>query len=166
MSRPSIGEKIAIARDMHAKWGSALRADAALSGMLAELAAQAEASAGMCVSSGVAETCGRCDRVEGGSCCGAGIENRYTPEMLLINLLLGATLPVARRAPGSCYFLGAGGCVLPARDVLCINYLCARLQREIAREKLFRLQEANGREMDALFVLHDSVRKYLRRKSS
>jgi hypothetical protein len=49
-----------------------------------------------------------------------------------------------------------------ARDILCVNYLCARLQKIIPREKLFQLQEANGSEMELLFILHDRIRNFIR----
>ncbi|MCE5333807.1 MAG: hypothetical protein LLG06_04385 [Desulfobacteraceae bacterium] len=165
MGNLRIGHKIALAREYYAKWGDDLKAESGVSAMVRELAAKAADSAGMCVESGVADACGRCDRNEGGSCCGAGIENRYTPEMLLINLLMGAVLPDSRDSEKSCYFLSGRGCVLSAREVLCINYLCARLQREIPGEKLILLQETNGKEMDILFALHDRIKQFVRRKT-
>lgn len=154
-----IEDKIRTARTLYDQWSGRLRADPAIRGRLKELAELSRASGRMSVEAGVSEACRRCDEQEGGSCCGAGIENRYTPEMLLINLLLGASLPASRFSDKSCWFLGEGGCVLAARDILCINYLCTRLRKEIPREDLLRLQEANGREMEVLFVLHDGIKR-------
>lgn len=154
-----IEEKIRIAQAMYRDRGEELKNAPAVSGRLEELAECAKESGRMSVASGVSEACRRCDEMEGGSCCGAGIENRYTPEMLLINLLLGVDLPDSRHSEKSCWFLGERGCLLAARDVLCINYLCTRLQREIPMENLIRLQETNGREMEVLFALHDRLKR-------
>ena len=162
MKTMTINEKITIAKELHGRWGEALRADPGICAQLRELSGRVEASSSLCLLSGVARACRLCDREEGGSCCGAGIEDRYTSELLLINLMLGVTLPESRNSANSCHFWGERGCVLPARDILCINYLCLRLQQTIAREKLFQLQEANGLEMELLFTLHDRIRNFIR----
>ena len=137
--------------------------DPLISSRLRELSAKTEASRTASLESGVADACRRCDESEGGSCCGAGIEDRYTPELLLINLMLGAELPESRHTKKSCYFLQSRGCILPVRDILCINYLCSRLQREIPRGNLLGLQEATGREMEAIFVLHNTIRNRIKK---
>jgi hypothetical protein len=165
MKPAQIDEKITLAGQLLRRWGGALRADSLISARLKELAAKIEASAGASVGSGVALECGRCEKEDGGSCCGAGIEDRYTPELLVINLLLGVTLPEPPNLPESCYFLGEGGCILRARDIICVNYLCLRLQKTISPEKLARLQEANGSELEVLFLLHDRIRNFIRQRS-
>jgi hypothetical protein len=161
-----INEKITIAKDLYSRWGAALRTDSGISAQLKELSARVEASSNFCLLSGVARACRLCDLEEGGSCCGAGIEDRYSPELLLINLLLGVTLPESRNSAKSCHFGGESGCVLAARDILCVNYLCARLQKTIPQEKLFQLQEANGSEMELLFLLHNRIRNFIRQKGT
>jgi hypothetical protein len=162
MKPTPINEKITIAKDLHGRWGEALRTDPGISAQLKELSVRVEASSSLCLLSGVARACRLCDREEGGSCCGAGIEDRYTPELLLINLMFGVTLPESRNSAKSCHFWGERGCVLSARDILCVNYLCSKLQKTIAPEKLLELQEANGLEMELLFILHDRIRKFIR----
>jgi hypothetical protein len=151
---------------MYRRWSDALRADSGISAQLRGLAVKVEASAGAGRRSGVAQICSRCDLEEGGSCCGAGIEDRYTRELLLINLLLGVTLPESRHSPGSCRFLYERGCVLVARDIICVNYLCDRLQKTICPERLFELQEVNGAEMELLFLLHNRIRNFIRQKNT
>ncbi len=161
-----INEKIAIAKNLYCRWGEVLRTDSAISAQLKELSARVEASSKFCILSGVARACGSCDLEEGGSCCGAGFEDRYSPELLLINLLLGVTLPELRNSANSCHFAGEGGCVLPVREILCVNYLCARLQKIIPPQKLFQLQEATGSEMELLFLLHNRITNFIRPKST
>ena len=158
-----INEKIKIARGLHTVWAEALRADPAISRDMEGLCALAEESGRVCARAGISEVCRRCDEDEGGSCCGAGIEDRYTPELLLMNLLLGVEIPGVRHSGKSCHFLGARGCILAARDIICINYLCARVRDEIPEGSLVLLQEVTGREMEALFILHDAIRKKIRR---
>jgi hypothetical protein len=160
------GHKIKTARDLYSKWGEALRSDPSISRQLRELAAKTEASSLASLKSGVAKTCRQCDEDEGGSCCGAGIEDRYTPEMLLLNLIMGVELPESRYSENSCFFLGSCGCILAARELLCINYLCSRLQSEIPLENLIFLQETTGREMDAVFILHDTTRNFIKKKTA
>ena len=155
-------EKIQIARDMHAKLAGDLLTDPALMLGLETLLRESALSRAVSVDCGISEICRRCDEEEGGSCCGAGIENRYTPELLLLNLLLGVDVPETRQFEKSCQFLGERGCLLAARDIICINYLCARLRNAISENSLNLLQEINGREMTAVFVLHDMVRKRCR----
>ncbi len=169
-----IGEKIEIARDFCARWGQALRGDPAVARGLEELRGLSQSSRAVSLRCGIVELCRRCDEEEGGSCCGAGIENRYTPEMLLINMLMGVgrqlwDSPAANGMSGtsktgrSCRFLGKRGCLLAARDIICINYLCARVREEIPGGDLMALQQTTGREMEAIFVLHGLVKDRLRR---
>ena len=166
MKKLTIREKITIAKDLYGRWGDALRTDSGISDQLRELSARVEASGKFCLSSGVAQACRLCEREDGGSCCGAGIEDRYTPELLLINLMLGVTLPESGYSAKSCHFLGKRGCILAARDIICVNYLCTRLQKTIPPEKLSRLQEANGSEMELLFQLHNRIKNFIRQKSA
>ncbi|MDR3556335.1 MAG: hypothetical protein P4L55_16395 [Syntrophobacteraceae bacterium] len=159
-----ISEKIAIAKRLHAALGDELKMDPQVSVRLEELSVRVKDSSELCLSSGLGEACRICEQDEGGSCCGEGIENRYSPELLLINLLLGVTLPESRKCSRSCYFLGEVGCTLQVREILCINYLCGKLQKTFPPEILRRLQEVNGAEMDLIFGLHDRVKTFVRQK--
>lgn len=166
MKPARIDEKIAAARRLYDRWGGELSADAAIAARLGELSQRVDASRECSLRSGVSRACGLCDREDGGSCCGAGIEEIYGPELLLINLLLGAALPEGKSSAGSCYFLGERGCVLAAREVLCVNYLCAKLKKIIAPEKLLQLQKVNGAEMELLFLLHNRIKNFIRRRGA
>lgn len=113
----------------------------------------------------VVQACKWCEEQEGGSCCGAGIENRYDVLQLLINLLLDISLPDRRRSPDSCYFLLADGCGLKARHVLCVNYLCKKLEESLCKGELNMLQATVGEELDTGFALHEAVRKEVGREA-
>lgn len=163
-SGPSgIRERIASARSLLPEGRDALRQNAALGGLLEALREKAEASRAALIRYGVAEECRRCEEEEGGSCCGAGIEDKYSVEILLINLLLGSNLPEERRFEKSCHFLGETGCALLVRDTLCVNYLCRTLQNKLTHDDLISLQTIAGEEMDAAFRLHEKIRNSLRR---
>jgi len=62
----------------------------------------------------------------------------------------------------SCYLLGENGCLLRAREVICVNYLCGRLHRNIEKEKLIHLQRIAGNELNSLFMLEEYIKKRLR----
>ena len=111
------------------------------------------------VRAGVAGECQYCEEKEGGSCCGVGLENRYSGRMLLINLLLGVNLPRRRYHDASCYFLGEKGCVLLARDVICVNYLCGKINDRIGPDRLSPLREKEGVELELLFLLNERIKK-------
>jgi hypothetical protein len=102
---------------------------------------------------------------EGGSCCGAGLENRYGAGLLLINLLLQTTLPQARYDENSCYFLGEKGCLLKARHAICVNYICSKISHELDPVLLGLLREKEGVELEAVFRLNEKIKTLLRKMS-
>lgn len=158
----TIREKIATAKGLYLRWGEQLKNDPAISTRLAELSQRVEASSALILRAGVVEQCRICEEDEGGSCCGQGIENRYSPELLLINLLFGLKLPEAAKSSESCFFLGDQGCVLKAREILCINYMCFKIKKTVAPEMLLEIQETNGAEMDLIFALHEHIKGFIR----
>ena len=111
---------------------------------------------------GITEECEECDKNGGGSCCGAGIEDKYSGTLLLINLLLGCKLPEKRIDPKSCFFLGKAGCVLLSRHTICINYICKNITNRINQEKITKLREKEGIELEFLFQLNEEIKKILR----
>lgn len=162
-SSSSIDDKLAAARELYAVWGERLmRDDAIASGLSALETAIAECRQAM-IRFGIVEACRECEEEQGGSCCGAGIENRYRPVLLLVNLLLGCSLSPVRKSLNSCHFLGETGCALKVRHILCLNYLCHKIQGRLALEDLIALQTIMGREMDAVFAVHEQVKKFVSR---
>lgn len=157
--RLSIQEKIEAARTLYEARGEELRADSRTASLLERLESEVARSASLMQRVGVAGMCRRCEEQDGGSCCGAGIENRYGPHLLLINMLLGARLPDRRDLEDSCHFLGAEGCKLRVRHTLCVNYLCERIRRGLAEGDLAALQEAVGAELETGFILHERIKR-------
>jgi len=111
---------------------------------------------------GLENACRACEEREGGSCCGAGMENRYSGVLILINLLLEQKLPAKRHDPKSCFFLKESGCSLLARHVICVNYLCKKITERIDPEKISRLRDKEGTELEILFLLNERVKAILK----
>jgi len=115
---------------------------------------------------GVFHICARCDTEEGGSCCGNGIELRYDVVLLLLNLLLDAELREDRLMHESCHFLGERGCTLPARQVLCVNYLCRQITQTLPTPDIIHVQEVCGKELDVQHRVYEYLASRLRRTES
>jgi len=155
----AIEEKIEQARALHDAWAAILRRDDRILALLVRLEWNIRATRQAMRALRVVEACRRCEELEGGSCCGAGIENRYDGFELLINLLLGVSLPDRNTYSDSCHFLQAEGCSLKARHVLCVNYLCTKLEKALSQEDRIALQTLGGEELDTGFALYEAIRK-------
>jgi hypothetical protein len=158
----SIAAKIAWAETQLRERGQLLRADPTVAGLLERLLPATEASKRAMADAGIVAICSACERDQGGSCCGAGLENRYDGVTLLINLLLGVALPTERRDPASCHFLGPTGCSLRARDVICVNFVCSAITEQVGPDRISPLRELEGVELETLFALHGRVTAVLR----
>ncbi len=156
-----VEERVAWAERTHREAGERLLRDPDVRKLLKRFAVASDASHRRMLETGLAGICRACDLREGGSCCGKGIEDRYSGVLLLVNLLLGRALPRERFDPAGCYFLGRRGCVLAARHVICINYLCAKITGQIPPERLFELRDCEGEEIGVLFLLEERVKKVL-----
>jgi hypothetical protein len=159
---PTIQEKIEQAQDLFETCGDSLRENPSIRTLLNKLQECIENTKDSMLNLGVVAECKHCEEQEGGSCCGTGIENKYDVELLLVNLLLEASLRNQQPSQNSCYFLGEKGCKLTARHVLCVNYMCQKLQKKLAREQLISLQTCAGEELDTLFILHEAIKKKIR----
>ena len=158
----SVQEKIAQACDLLETRGSSLKEDPSIQALLKKLRTCIENTNLRMLALGVVAECKNCEEKEGGSCCGAGIENKYDVVLLLINLLLGSSLENQEVTDNSCFFLGKNGCSLTARHVLCVNYICDKLQKKLTRQELIALQTCAGEELNTLFILHETIKKRLR----
>jgi|GEM_PF-486938 len=115
--------------------------------------------------SGMAEICADCG-TSGKDCCGRGIEFKYSKELLIINMFMGAEIPSKRLLENSCYFLTEKGCSLLVRHVFCVNFLCQKIRDKVSFDRLKRLQELEGRELELSFRLEEFIKKHLKNHSN
>jgi hypothetical protein len=157
----SIQEKIRLAHNLYLTHKGRLLGSPRISDLLHAVRQSTNATNESMRKLGIIELCRQCDEEGGGSCCGAGIENKYDGVLLLINLLLEASLPEHRYDAASCYFASKLGCVLLVRHVLCVNYLCSRIEQALSHDEIIRVQRVAGSELDRSFMLHQTVKKII-----
>ena len=143
-------------------FGPAILADAVIDGLLKGYQGAIKNTLAEMSVAGVAGQCADCAVNDNGSCCGNGIENRFDPSLLLVNLLMGCKLPMSRLDPHGCLFLGGNGCLIAARHLICINYICKRLKEKIDPKALRHLEKKIGDEADAGFALEEALKRWLR----
>ena len=158
----SIEDKIKMARDLYDFWGEHVKREPQIVDLLGKLEGCLENSRKAMVELGIVETCKHCDEEEGGSCCGAGLENKFDSLLLLMNLLLGVSLPERHHRPDSCYLLSNKGCVLKVRLVLCVDYLCPKIMLALSHDEVIRLQNISGDELLTGFKLYDELKRFMR----
>ena len=112
---------------------------------------------------GVIDACHICAQKNHGSCCFEGMENNYTPVLLLINMLMGVELPHKREHQSHCFFVGSGGCKLMARYHFCVNYFCPDLEKAMGKDKLNSLLTVVGEEIFAGWELEKSIYNFLQK---
>ncbi len=158
----TLPEKMDHARDLLSRYGSYLRSDTLLQALLEQYQDALQAGRKAMIETGMSGICHECDRLEGGSCCGSGIERKYDSTLLLLNLLLGGGIDPPHMDPRSCPFVGPEGCVLKARHVLCVNYLCSRISKGMDPIRLHGVQERWGRELDLQFQACERILSRIR----
>jgi hypothetical protein len=156
-----IEEKITWAENCHRERGVDLLRDEEVGILLKKLKRAINVSHREMAHTGIIEFCRLCEQEDGGSCCGIGLEKKYTGVLLLINLLLGHPIPGRRQDPSGCFFLGKTGCGLLSRQVICINYLCKKVTDQIDPHRLVPLREKEGIEIGLLFHLNERIKKVL-----
>lgn len=110
---------------------------------------------------GMVSICAKCAS-EGKTCCGSGIEGKYSAELLTINLLLQVPLPKKPEIEGMCYFLSPKGCTLMVRDVFCINYICERIKEKLPPNSLKNLRKLEGEALEIQFTIEEKIKKLLK----
>ncbi len=156
-----IEEKIAQASDIHDRWGALICEDKTIMHLLNDYRQAVNNSWETMRHVGIVRECTACAVEDGGSCCGKGIEDKFDVVLLLINLLMGRRLPKVRFFSDGCWFLGEKGCTIIARHVICVNYLCKRLYRNIALDQIQKVQWAMAQETDLSFLLEESIKGWL-----
>jgi len=157
-------EKIRCAESLFHVYGRELLSDRTIQSLLETYRQAIQQSWMQMKRIGLVAECTDCAVNDGGSCCGRGIEDRFDVVLLLINLLMGCRLPSSPWNETGCWFLGEQGCVISARHVICVNYICKRLDSKLEKKGLRLLQEKIVLETDAGFALEESIKKWLRNK--
>ena len=162
--RISIQEKIRLAHDLYARWGTLLGADRRIEALRERLWQDLESSWRTMFDLGLLAACTDCDQEEGKSCCaqGRGFENKFDSYLLLINLLLGVSLPERPARRDGCYFLTRTGCCLKVRLFLCVDFLCPAILTRLSHKELIRLQTVSGRELTTGFLVYDAIKRVIR----
>jgi hypothetical protein len=160
-----IEAKIAWAEDRYRRYGRWILGDPEISDLLGRARAAARAAREARERTGMAALCAECEDQEGGSCCGAGLEDRYDAPLLLLNRLCGVELPESRRDPDGCWFLGEKGCLLEARQVICVDYVCEKIKRNLEPSRLRELRDEEGRELGLVFRLHGLLTGLVRERA-
>jgi len=152
-----IQDKISWAEDRFDRYRSRLLADPVVAGLLERVLSAVSAADEIRAAAGIVQMCAECETREGGSCCGEGLEDKYDARLLLINLLLGVDLPRRREDPYSCWFLSRRGCLLRARHVICVNYICEKIEKGVEAGRMREIREKEGAELAGIFRLHQRV---------
>ncbi|HMK56869.1 MAG TPA: hypothetical protein VK448_09560, partial [Dissulfurispiraceae bacterium] len=137
--------------------------DEEVGALLQELDLRIGATQNAMSSAGIVRECADCAGNDQGTCCGVRTGYKSGSVLLLINLLLGRSLPSGPSDTSLCYFLTERGCALRARHVICVNFICQRLKDAIPHDALCKVQEIAGREIDILFTLEECVNKKMSR---
>jgi hypothetical protein len=162
---PSIHKKIEFTQNLYKNRRNEFLSDPHIHNWLEKLRQKIDITRKALFKSGIFAICKHCEE-EGGSCCGAGIENRYDVVLLLINLLLGVSLPEKRFESKSCFFLNENGCTLVARHDLCVNYLCSKIKQTLTLDEIIKVQTLAGDELDTLFIVHEAIKKFINSKNN
>ena len=158
----SIQVKIRWARDLYARLREKLLHTPEIISCVKDLEYAIAGSRQAMSASGLSDICRKCEIEGGGSCCGAGLENKYSTRLLFINLLLGTGLPATRYDKSSCFFLGEKGCLLKARHAICVNYVCSKITDQLGPNLLAPLREKEGIELEVLFGLNEKLKEFLK----
>jgi len=160
-STGGIQDKISWAEDLFDKYRNRMLRDPVVSGLLKRVRAAVSAADEVRSAAGIERMCAECETREGGSCCGVGLEDKYDARLLLINLLLGVDLPHHRDDAYSCWFLSDRGCRLRARQVICVNYICEKIEKGVEAGRMREIREKEGAELAGIFHLHQRVTELL-----
>lgn len=162
MNKGNINQQIVLAHHLYEVFGQSLFQDEKCQTLLLQLDQNIDTTQKEMVIIGLVKECADCAVNGDGTCCGKRTGYKHDSILLLINLLLGKSLPTKSQDPHLCYFLTKEGCVLRARHVICVNFLCQRLCKAIQHDRLVRLQEIAGKELQTLFILEEYIKKKIK----
>lgn len=154
-----VAREVRLAYHLHNNFGHSLLQDEKVQTLLVQLDQHIGATQKALVAGGIIRECADCAVYGDGTCCGKRTGYKYDSIILLVNLLLGKTIPLQSQDPHACYFLTSEGCILRARHVICVNFLCPRLRKNIQQEMLIQVQDVAGHELDTLFLVEEYIKK-------
>ncbi len=155
-----IEEKISVACEIAPRIYQLFKRDALLERVekVKEMALKSKA---MMDELGVTRLCTQCALAgDGAGCCSKKIEDWYEVPTIVLNLLLGVSLPTGRRHENSCIFLGENGCTLIVRYHFCVNYLCKKIEQSLGQEALSLMKAQYGSELFAVWELEKVIWRY------
>ena len=158
LTESGIPNTIALARSLYQTHGENLLNDETLFGMLMQIDRNIGATQDEMTATGVADECADCALHGEGTCCSERTGHKCDSTLLLLNLLLGRSLPGKPQSHDQCYFLTSRGCVLRARPIICVNFVCSRLREKIPHKVMVHLQKTAGAEMDILFRIEGYIK--------
>ena len=153
-----VSVKIALAHSVYKTHGLDMLNDRPLSEMLIELDHNIEATQKEMATTGIVDECADCAIQGEGTCCSERTGHKSDVTLLLINLLLGRSLPDKTQSADLCYFLTSSGCALRARPILCVNFVCSRLREKIPHKVMVHVQQTAGHELDVLFRIESYIK--------
>ena len=158
----SIKQKIALAHQIFADQEQELTRDHRINGLISQLQDDLRLSWKCMIDYGIGSRCAHCDSTAPqGSCCSQGLEDKYDTSLLIANLLLGLNLPRTHVRQESCFFLGYRGCTLRVRNMLCVDYLCPELEKELGPGSVAEIQNITAGEAKTTFLLCDAIKKII-----
>lgn len=96
---------------------------------------------------GIWGKCTECGKSPQGSCCAPEVATWYDPETILLNLVMGCSLPNFPVYPNHCLFLGKNGCILKSHHYYCVHFLCTPLKSTLSPDNLACLYSTIGSEI-------------------
>ncbi|MDA8163708.1 MAG: hypothetical protein M0017_01560 [Desulfobacteraceae bacterium] len=137
--------KLAMALDLHARFGARLAAAPPVVFLIAKIE---EAAAGLqqaMDAMAMAALCRECGSRPAGGCCSLEMANETDAVLFLANLLLGVPVTVQREDGRECSFLGPRSCILRLKPIFCLNYNCAAIRTGNTPSAMAALERAAGR---------------------
>jgi hypothetical protein len=156
-------ERLDAAKRLFEEYGRLLKEDGDISSLLVRYREAVKASWDAMRETGIIDECTACAVDDGGSCCGRGIEDHFDVTLLILNLLLGSALPDRPYDEKGCWFLGRMGCLIEARHVICVNYLCKRIYRNIPLDRIHCFQTRMSNETSLAFMLEERIKALIMR---
>ena len=148
-------------RDLHERYGTLMLKDRFLRSKIERYRKAISKTHTHMVYAGVTRICASCAEEHPGGCCFYGVEDWFTRELMLANLLMGRPIPDCREIPDGCLFVGHNGCKLVARYSYCINYFCPKIAKHLGPSSVSTLLSEAGDEILSGVEVEQSIRNWL-----